>query len=266
MNGELAQVTALVAHGNSYLRTGRLDEPHMEATNSTFQYVGSVRFRKSDGAEIAGGVAGWLGWLRERGVDRLRFATAPDEGELPAHIAAAFAGGNNLGIVAQSARGDSLWVPGWSHAGDRAKNPWLVTYREDRVHGPWSHSSPSLADARKDLAHRLTDAASVAGEMAVDHWRDWFIAALDKLDDAEPRTEHTDDVLPAHGYALRARQLFAAAVGAWVFGGMGWWNDYIVEDEALRQRYNDVSAALFASIHTALAAVLESAFTEEAQR
>lgn len=55
-----------------------------------------------------------------------------------------------------------------------------------------------------------------------------------------------------------ARQVFAAAVGAWVFGGMGSWNDFFVEDENLRQRYEEVSESLFRSALAAFEAVLES--------
>jgi len=48
-----------------------------------------------------------------------------------------------------------------------------------------------------------------------------------------------------HSWA--ARQVFAAAVGAWVFGGIGSWSDLFVEDENHKERYDEVSESMFRS-------------------
>ncbi len=73
MNGEAAQVVALVAHGNSYLHGENVDLP----LNSTFQYVSSVKFARyksnqdKQGVEIASSVSDWLAFLRSNKVTRL---------------------------------------------------------------------------------------------------------------------------------------------------------------------------------------------------
>lgn len=105
---------------------------------------------------------------------------------------------------------------------------------------------------------RLTAARKVADDLAADDWRDWFTTALDQLTADEPHGRYHDDALPPSGYSRAARQVFAAAVGAWVFGGMGSWNDLFVEDENLRQRYDEASESLFRSALAAFEAVLES--------
>ena len=61
MDGRLAQVIALVGHGNAYL-AGAEPGGHLEFTNSTFQYVGSVAFEGPAGARAdhAGTVREWF--------------------------------------------------------------------------------------------------------------------------------------------------------------------------------------------------------------
>ncbi|MBW3624663.1 MAG: hypothetical protein KY468_14755 [Armatimonadetes bacterium] len=51
-------------------------------------------------------------------------------------------------------------------------------------------------------------------------------------------------MLPEEGYSLLARQLLATATQAYVFGGMGSWNDIGFEG-SLQREYEKVSADLY---------------------
>ena len=76
VNCELAQVIALAAHGTSWLRRPSVPPPALDASNSTFQYVGGVDFHSigpatADEGRSPSPVGRWLQLLHEAGVDRL---------------------------------------------------------------------------------------------------------------------------------------------------------------------------------------------------
>jgi len=76
MNGELAQIIALVAHGNLFLRGGEAAKIDLFG-NSTFQYVSSIKFARykskqdKHGEVIANSVSDWFAFLRSIQVTRL---------------------------------------------------------------------------------------------------------------------------------------------------------------------------------------------------
>lgn len=261
MNGELAQTIALIAHGNAYLHGGTA-RPILEPANSTFQYVSHVKFSLlSDGhvADIAGNIADWLAWLRSRGVRRLHLRTAQHRGPLPGHIAVSFAGGGRWTIVADGSDGIGHWTPEWAFHSDDAARPWTVRYVGRTAVQGTSFAPPVALDAaREDLERSLIAAEELARAISTDDWREWFEAARRQLSSESPRARYHDDALPRSGYSLACRQVFAAAVGAWVFGGMGSWNDIVVDDVDLNRRYEVVSASLFRSVLNAFEAVLDS--------
>jgi hypothetical protein len=59
-------------------------------------------------------------------------------------------------------------------------------------------------------------------------------------------------MLPPDFGPLAARQLVAAATRAWVFGGMGSWNDVWFANPALVQRYKALTPALFEAVLSAI--------------
>lgn len=261
MNGELAQTIALIAHGNAYLQGDGPPAPNLQSSNSTFRYVSSISFLQiAEGGtvEVANDVSRWLIWLRDHGVERLHLRTRPTSGPLPAHIASAFAGAGEWMILATTDGTGSFWIPRWEVGKLSSARPWKVSYVAASAVQIRTFTPPALAVARADLANWLTAARKVADDLAADDWRDWFTTALDQLTADEPHGRYHDDALPPSGYSRAARQVFAAAVGAWVFGGMGSWNDLFVEDENLRQRYDEASESLFRSALAAFEAVLES--------
>ncbi len=59
-------------------------------------------------------------------------------------------------------------------------------------------------------------------------------------------------MVPAAGYSLDARQLLAMASRAWVFGGMGSWNDIGFTDAARNEEYRRVSQELYRAVTDAI--------------
>ncbi|MBO1740800.1 hypothetical protein JNB50_18965 [Leifsonia sp. TF02-11] len=114
---------------------------------------------------------------------------------------------------------------------------------------------PPSSSARDDLRAAL-DAIKGFAERDVDiaEWASWFTEALGLLDAPEPAIPYNPDLAP-EGLPLESRQLLAAAVKSWVFGGMGSWNDLAYSDAARGAEYDQRTDELYRSVLAALIAV-----------
>ena len=120
MNGEVAQVIALVTHGNLFLSGKDVDL----STNSTLQYVSSIKFvrykssQDAQGVEVASSVPEWFSFLRSVKATRLWYIHFYHQRQdIPAHIASAFSGGVSVAIQADLPEGFELWFPQWETTG-----------------------------------------------------------------------------------------------------------------------------------------------------
>lgn len=267
MNGELAQVVALVAHGNVFLGGDTNSAaPDLLRTNSTFRHVSSVKFARyrdrgeRSGTEVAADVPAWFRILREAGVRRLwHVAFGWERRDAPEHQMAGFAGAVPVAIQGDLREAFELWYPAWRYEKGSEGAPWAVEYRSLMFNE--SHARrPDLGAVKTRLGAALVRAerfARGAGEATLG-WAEWFSKALALLDDAAPVAPFHPDILPAEGYGLEARRLMAAAVQAHVFGGMGSWNDVWLEGEELRREYESVSAELYDAVKVAAVAAPNS--------
>lgn len=253
LNGELVQVIALVSYGNWYLTYGHdRPVPDLLNTNSTFQYVSSVYFahykdkHQTQGETVAADLTEWFRLLRSIGVSRLwNIAFAWNDSERPEYQQAGFAGAVPRAIQADLPAGYEPWYPQWRTEGSDTR-PWVVEYRG--LTFPHSHALP-LIDL-KDLKIRLQSAIQQAISFArkshspLQDGSEWLEGALQLLDASIPLPPFHRDMLPEEGYSLLARQLLATATQAYVFGGMGSWNDIGFEG-SLQREYEKVSADLY---------------------
>lgn len=260
MNGELAQLAALVAYGNDWLEGDR-SRPTDVASGTTFQFVNDVRFELSTGwlkkrLLTADSPGAWLQGCAERGVTALWLDPHPTPaGQLPAHIAAAFANGSRCSIVAVGP-GSERWVAGWSvgRVGAPDNRIWDVLYvgssdRNGRI------VIPDLDTAREQLERQVSAARDLATRFGWTDWAGWFVEALAAGKSNEPRTRLHDDAMPASA-ELANRQLFALASGSYVFGGMGSWNDLGAPDPHGEADYQRISTDLYSAVLEAVAAAV----------
>jgi hypothetical protein len=263
MNGELAQLIALVAHGNLCLNDG-ITSPSALIENSTFQFVSSVKFcrykTRNDvaGVEVAGDLKTWFELLRSDKVSRLwNVAFAWDRSDMPEHVAIAFSGAVPMAVQTDLPDGYELWYPLWKTGGPENK-PWQIEYRS--LHFPNSHVFPvnDLGIVKHDLGQMLARAESFSRrpETNADQWAQIFSSALQLLDSPTPVIPFMPDLLPDAGFSLLARQITTAACQAFVFGGMGSWNDMSFADPALKKEYDQLSKELFQTVR--MAAVVAS--------
>jgi hypothetical protein len=246
LNGELAQSIALVAHGNAYL-SGSDEPPSLEETNSAFKYTRSLEFR---GDETFHGTAGWFRWLRDQGIERLSLVVPQSHA-----MFAAFADGQPSAI----ATGRNDWVGQHTVVDTEAVDNriWGIVYS---ARDPIDPEEPVPLETAAD---RLRDVLLEASAFANAHdqligFGDLLRDAAKLLDSTDPRAPYHDDMLPARGYDLRSRQGVAAATCAWVFGGMGSWNDAGFDRGPLRDEYDELTSRFFAAVNGALVSATNS--------
>jgi hypothetical protein len=253
MHGELAQLIALGAHGSAWLagRTGA-GPPELEGTNSTFQYVRDVRF-ELEGSVLRKGVvssdaASWLLAVRARGVNRLWLVT-PDSAGLRDRQLAAFVGGVPWSLVATAGdRPIEVWRAGWSVADAEApdRRIWAVEYRGRRTSRiEVLRPNPAASVAR--LTAAIKEAQAFSESQGLDEWAAVFGAARQLGTAADPVPPYHPDMFPPTAFGRSARHLLAMASRAFVFGGMGTWNDLAIP-AASTEEYERISRELYAAV------------------
>jgi hypothetical protein len=273
VNGELAQAAALASHGTHWLRTGGEVPDVIAADGPAFQFAASVGFELTSGdgqVDAFADVGAWLAGLRARGIDRLWLTLAegaPDTKgvAIEAHQLAAFAGGGSWFLVATGSGASEAWR-GTSQVGDMQaadRRIWQIRYHGVVLDEPMQPSEPDLDGARVALIAALVDAHAFAARQAaggrsdVTMWRDTFGDAL-AIASAAPGGPATDETFDDDGLSadapLAARRLLEAASRAWVFGGMGSWNDLGFDAPDDNATYDAVSRDLYAAVLAAIVA------------
>ena len=272
MNGELAQVICLAAHGTKWLRDPSGPAPSLEGSSSTFRFVASVHFHYEGGPGTTTGgehnsVGGWLESLQRSEADRLwltipeaRTVSAPAGHSVDEHTLAGFANAGRWAVLATgttkkqpskfATSTGELWHATWT-VGDRSapdSRIWLVDYAA--LPAPdVPVVVPELDLAEEELRGALTDAHDLAVEQGLDNWAEWFEKALVP----DPEMPYHPDMLPSDWPRL-AQQCAARAAQAWVFGGMGSWNDLYLPGPGAQERYRQVSRRLYSAVLGALLA------------
>ncbi len=255
MNGEWAQLIALVAHGNYFLTHPEISKMDLSA-NSTFQYVNEVTFVRykstldPKGVKVAGNVADWLDILRERKVTRLwNIGFSWDRSDMAEHIAVAFASGVPIAIQVDLPEGYELWYPLWK-TGGKPQKPWFVEYRGLVFSYSHAANQMSMEDVKVRLHNAIitTEQFSRRLEVNLDGWADTFTSALTLLNSENPIAPYHPDMLPNTGFSLEARQILCAAARAYVFGGMGSWNDLGFTQPEVQKEYQEISKTLYMAV------------------
>ncbi|HET9639529.1 MAG TPA: hypothetical protein VFP12_10010 [Allosphingosinicella sp.] len=254
MQGTIALTLGLALHANAFLQDRDIGAFWPEA--SFFAFCRSVRFLAvdRDGAEteIAADPAAWLRrpGSRCRGV-RVKLDWGDDD-----MTSVAFAGHGSGGAMAKVGGDGPLgWQPRWSVSRDEADadRPWSVAYRGVPT-GAWASAPRAELDrAGQDLESALRAIAGFA-ERIGSHHKESFGRALGCLSgDGPGPPSYYLDLAPPGFLSPEARRLLAASQAAWVFGGMGSWND---EDYGVEG--NGLTETLFGRLQAALAAVVDS--------
>lgn len=266
MNGTIAQLVALVCHGNSVIRGFPL-LPFLKS-NTTCQFCRSVKFIAGRTAAdtqdqtftLAGTPDDWLSKLPTREVLGLRLQQQPrNDPKISDRNSSGFVGGGRIwrieGLRQNGA--SEFWQSCWEvldrNAPDR--RIWRVTYGLTELSATSELPQKNLFEIASALRSVLVDIYRFAEQQ--DLFRECFTDALRALDEPDADVGYHKDLCPAGAISTEAESILKSCQRAWVFGGMGSWNDISFDGEA-QDTYEEVSERLFNTLNEAIAAAATS--------
>lgn len=270
MVGHLSQLVALVSYGNAYLR-GR-DIGSFYPSNTEFCYCNTVEFlfpkptfawfSKRGYAESP---LKWFEALRGNKCSRLKLSHfSTSNPEAPDHMLVAFVGGGGQSLIETISDSSSdYWAAKWEVTDQKApdRKIWRVTYKVVAKNSkPTSNALIDLHDLRIRLEQILLEIRNFAQKHKIDNFATWFQSGIDTLNSTSvTEKKFHKDLVPDGWYTFEAEQLLSAACNAWVFGGMGSWNDLVFEGED-DKIYGNLSARLYSTINASVIAAVNSKF------
>jgi hypothetical protein len=175
---------------------------------------------------------------------------------------AAFVGGGGRWLIESAFETSSdYWEARWQVTNQKApdRKIWRVSYG---VVAKSAKQSPStqidLLSINRRLERILSDIRDFARKQKLDQFAACFQNGIDCLkSDKAMGKNYNKDIVPPGWYSLQAEQLLAAASNAWVFGGMGSWNDLGFDGEE-NKIYEDLSSKLYSIINESIETAVNS--------
>jgi hypothetical protein len=270
MQGTVAQIIALTTYGNAFVfGAPAFDVSGFYPANSTFLFCEYVRFvylrQKGDAWEevaYADDPPAWFARLKKDGVNAIRMIYGStggqklDDKQIADRMLAGFVGGGGRWLIETiTTNGSDFWEARWE-VGDqnRADNKiWRVTYRRIASNRPTlERQAIDMHELKTRLADNLAAIGNFARMRKLDGFAKAFDAGLARLNAQDPyKSVYRADLAPDRALPLAAAQLLGAAQAAWVFGGMGSWNDLWIEkdDQSL---YEQLSEDLYQLLNAAI--------------
>ncbi len=271
MQGTVAQLVALTTWGNAFLQDQEnLSQPSFYPENNVFSFCEYVKFVDLNGggaqrseAAYASDPMQWLARLQKEGVYRLqlRFQTEGDR------MTAGFIGGGTGWLIeASGGSGSDFWESRWD-LGDRNrtdKKIWRITYARIATQTTVSaiQELKTLETIWEETQTTLTEISAFARRLEQEAFALCFDRGLASLHADHPlASTHHQALSPPNTLPRKAEQLLAAVQMAWVFGGMGSWNDIWFDGED-QQQYDQLSSRLHTILNEAIAAAANASMKE----
>jgi hypothetical protein len=270
MNGPIAQLAALTCHGNAFL-AGR-DFAQFFPLNSTCQFCDRIEFVEFEADAtgkpvrklLAANPDDWIHELPIREVDGLRLLFGPrNDPNISDRMSAGFASGGHVWTM-EVIRDDGqseYWTTDWRvwdrDAPDR--RIWHVSYRLDITKPSQPYQGRNLTIVKQAFRDSLTEIREFAERHTEGAFAENFAEALEALDDSTADVGYHKDIAVPGQLSADAESLLKASMRAWVFGGMGSWNDMGFE-QPVQTEYENISDRLFEVVHEAIEASITSTY------
>ncbi len=268
MTTELAQLIALTSYGNEFLNSGNLEKTFYP-DNSTLQPCNQVTFSafkkrlpflKRKEIQLAQDPNSWFRYLKESSCKAIRIYYRPTGSFSfdPEYMLAGMVGGGGQWLLETIFDGYShYWSKNWATKENAPDNKiWTVNYGRYNSKLPSQNLQIDITEERNLLSNVLDNIRDFAREESMHTCADRFEKAKFILNHPNPQNEYYHhDLILLQNYSLAAAQLIFAAGEAWVFGGMGWWNDNHFDDT---QRYETLTEQLYQTINRSIIAVANS--------
>ena len=154
----------------------------------------------------------------------------------------------------------NYWAEQWQVANPKGTGDliWTVNYGLVKSQNQSDHTMRDLTECKAKLATVLTEIAEFAVAEELPHFAQEFEMAKAALEsDAPERDYYNEDFVCSDIYSLSARQVIYSAGRAWVFGGMGSWNDMGFEDKETNRKYEELSAHLYDAINEGIVSAVD---------
>ena len=266
----LAQLIVLVTYGNDFFITGSLPSD-FDTLNTTFQFCNTIDFRvykkkalssKTDESVIAKSPTEWFEYLKNSGCKRLGlyYKSSEDQSFAKDHKLAGLVGGGGVWLIeALFDNHCNYWASRWevTQEGNRYtdKKIWGVNYAMvmQRQYSICMQIDEQIVKSKiKNTLEKISD---FAHKQNLTYWAEQFDKSMTILDKTSPNEEYYhSDLIPLHNYPLIAQQILFSAGVAWVFGGMGSWNDLGFDKPEDQEIYDRLSEQLYSNIIEAIIA------------
>jgi hypothetical protein len=255
VQGGIAQTIGLVLAFNGYRR--RSAPSGWWPDGSIFAFCGSIDFVGRQHAYGSADIpvadpAVWLSTAPPSATGARLRVLARNDPNISDRESVGFAGGGPVFVAEMvGAEPSEAWWGEWRVGEQDApdRRIWSVTYRNIASQLRPDVTKPAqAAEGKSELRSALAEviAFSVAQNMG---FTENFEAALGQLETDNPTAQlYYADMIPPGIMDLPYLQIFGCCATAWVFGGMGSWNDVWFDSPEVRGRYTEVSDRLFAAI------------------
>jgi hypothetical protein len=270
MTGTLSQLIALVSYGNAYLSDEETAEG-LNDSNSTFSFCNKVDFRtfsksffssKTIEDVVADNPGEWFAYMKQSGCRRLAlyYQSSQDQTLAKDHQLAGFVGGGGTWYIeAVYGKHSNYWTSRWEVTRQNAEDNKIWTVNYGMVSGKQATQNLQIDReiTKEKLGETLDAIAAFAREKDLGNWAAIFDRARKALDSPSPSENYYHkDLFPSGHYGLLSQQLLFAAGSAWVFGGMGSWNDLGFDNDEDNERYNSLSGQLYSIINMSIVAAV----------
>ena len=272
MTGIHAQLISLTSYGNAFLQAGEFTDDFYPR-HSSFQFCNSVDFKslkKSVFSSVPKEVLlardpiDWFRLLKKDGCRKIRlyYHRAEQQPAGEEHKLAGMVGGGGTWMIETIYRRHSnYWFNRWevTDKDNSEGRIWSVSYGMIEKAQPTTDTQLDIREIYSLLDQALAAITDFADRQQLSEWAEVFKKARAILSNDSPGAAYYhQDLLVDKYYSLIARQVLSAAGTAWVFGGMGSWNDLVFNSAEENKTYNDVSAGLYAVINQSILAVANS--------
>ena len=269
MTGILAQIIAITSFGNEYLKNGKLTDFYPQ--NSSFQHCDFVDFREmkkknifSSKKEIivSKNPTEWFEYLKLKNCKKLRLyyqTVKKDDHKMAGFVG----GGGNWFIETIYPTHSDFWISRWNYDKNLTEKPWQVTYGKAIGNRPIINQQFDITQTRKNLKSSLEKITDFAYQETTDNWGKIFETAKETLESKNPVSDfYHNDLIFWNNYDLKNQQLLMSASKAFVFGGMGSWNDMGFEKKEIDEKYNRLSTELYKSMIESIICAINKDKTE----
>lgn len=268
MNGPVAQIVSLTAYTNAVLY-GK-ENNSFDLTNSTAKFCKNIKFIDwINGKEemLAESPSEWAKFLKKSGIKTLWLHYVPSEKpDVKDRYTVGFVGGGGRWLIeAIYGEKSDYWEGRWEVGDREAKDQkiWLVTYgrisRDDIVR---KFKPESLSNVSNNLIKCLNDVKDFSEKHDIGNFNECFNKALNCFNTKTPlELVFHKDLLPKVYHNNDSMQILCSCQAAWVFGGMGSWND-LGFDGKEQEIYEKISDNLYKTICNAIPAAINSLIKE----